>query len=163
MRKIFSIIALPVIMLIASSGYNGAFSTLDPKGIAPMMMLMNDSVTVSLGDLRGHHVLLSFWSSTDARSRVDCNRYSAWMKANPSTELRHISVNFDHDKDLFYEIVKRDGLDRNAQFNVQGDQASQIVNDYHLDSGSGTLLIGPDGLIVAKNPSESELTAIICH
>ena len=61
---------------------------------------------------------------------------------------------------LFNQIVTRDNLDSDAQFNVQGKQAERIIADYDLDNGYGSYLIGPDGHIAAINPSISNLITI---
>ena len=67
--------------------------------------------------------------------------------------MSHIAINFDKSKGLFNEIVKRDNLDAAAQFNVQGEVASTIKRDFHLENGFETVLIDPSGVIIAKNPS----------
>ena len=47
------------------------------------------------------------------------------------------------------------------QFNVSGNLAKKIKDDFHLDHGYGTLLIDPSGQIVAHNPSIDEVSRIV--
>ena len=94
-------------------------------------------------------------------SRVACNNYTTAIRNLQNAQrVRHISVNLDRSAGLFNQIVTRDNLDSDAQFNVQGKQAERIIADYDLDNGYGSYLIGPDGHIAAINPSISNLITI---
>lgn len=114
----------------------------------------------TLAQNRGRFVLVNFWSSTDAASRKAANDYTAWLRANAGKDLRLLSVNVDKTPELFNEIVRRDSLIAATQYHVQGDTAAAIVNSYGLDDGLGSLLISPDGRIVAHNPDKSYLDHI---
>jgi thiol-disulfide isomerase/thioredoxin len=160
MKKTFLIIAFLSVLLLTSSGLNDQRFGVTPGKLAPALALKNENLSVDLNDYRGSYVLLSFWSSSDANSRSLCNSYDAWVKNNdPLCEkVRLLAVNLDENSALFYNIVKADNLNENTQFNVKGKKAAKINSDYHLSAGYGTLLIGPDGRIIAANPSPALLT-----
>lgn len=127
----------------------------------PALSLRNDSRTVTLDDLRGKYVLLNFWKSTDALSRRSANVYTAWRRSHPDRALEMVSVNFDSNPTLFREIARRDDLDLGAQFGVRGDTARAVSATFGLDKGYGTLLINPEGRIIAHNPTEAQLDALV--
>lgn len=53
-----------------------------------------------------------------------------------------MSVNFDDSENLFREIVRLDSLIPAQQYHAGGDTARAISNNYGLDEGMGSLLIG---------------------
>ncbi len=161
MKKTFFIIALFAVMLFASSATNHRVFGTEVGSAAPMLSITDGNKAIDLNSLRGSYVLLTFWSSTDAPSRVACNNYTTAIRNLQNAQrVRHISVNLDRSAGLFNQIVTRDNLDSDAQFNVQGKQAERIIADFDLDNGYGSYLIGPDGHIAAINPSISNLITI---
>lgn len=160
MKKLVSTIALFAVMLIITSAKDSSMSCLTEGDKAPALRVENSVRTIDLSDCEGEYVLLTFWSTSDAQSRKDCNAYSAWFKQNAPKNLRHISVNFDFERILFDEIVKLDDLDASAQFNVQGIAAANMQEAYNLQEGYGSILIDRDGYIKCFNPSVNELTSL---
>ncbi len=146
-------------MLLVSSAFNEPTFSPEKGSLAPLITVTNDSGSVALEQMRGDYVLLSFWSSTDAQSRINCNSYALWAEQHCGS-IRHLAVNFDKDRAIFDEIIKIDALDAANQYNVTGDTASRIIRDYRLDEGFGTLLIDPDGRIIAANPTPETLDSL---
>lgn len=160
MKKTFLAAPLAALMILTASSYSDERGGTRPGDFAPRFEVGNASAKVDLGQLRGQYVLLTFWSSADAPSRIEAGKYAAWMGDNANANVRHISVNFDDEPALFAEIAKRDGLDLMAQYNVAGAEAEKIISDYGLDKGYGTMLIGPDGRIAKLNPTASDLSSL---
>lgn len=166
MKKAMSIIVFfAVLLLLGSAATNNAIDGV--KGFqAPIFKVERNDSVVSLDDMRGHWVLLQFWSSSDAPSRIAGKQYTAIeqkLNDGQSAERFHLlSVNMDRSERLFREIVRRDGLSAETQFHIEGNRANQLINDYHLESGMQSFLIDPSGRIVAKNPTEQTLTQLTC-
>lgn len=157
MKVINFLIALFAVFVLTSSYSDRQFGANPGQKVAPIE-LHNSAMTANLADMKGSYVLLSFWSSNDAVSRQLCKRYDTYQRHSTST--RHVSICLDSDKALFDAIVARDGLDPKTQF-ILGDKAAEkLRRDYHLDGTLGTLLIGPDGRVVAVNPSEIRLAQL---
>lgn len=161
MKKTLLSIALMAMLLFATSAYNRDAIGTRVGDSVPALAVANEQAAVDLNQMRGEYVLVTFWSSADAASRVQCNQYASWMKSNQPQGLQHISVNFDKEPQLFQEIARRDKLDTSAQFNVQGEDAARIFSDFGLADGYGSLLISPDGRIDAINPTTSELSSLL--
>ena len=63
------IVFFAVLLLLGSAATNNAIDGV--KGFqAPIFKVERTDSVVSLDDMRGHWVLLQFWSSSDARSRI---------------------------------------------------------------------------------------------
>lgn len=159
MKKNLLMIALFVASLVFTSGFNEEAGASGRGETAAEVRLENGYGSVSLNDYRGKYVLLSFWSSEDAASRMLCANYARECAKNGKAV--HLGVNFDEQKALFEAIVDADGLDAKAQYNLTGKSAAKVRHDYRLEGGVlGTLLIDPMGHIAAVNPSSEMIAAL---
>lgn len=127
---------------------------------APVFRVERPDTVVSLDAMKGDWVLLQFWSSADAPSRIAAREYEVLdtllSAGNTATgvQFRRLSVNLDRSVRLFREIMRRDGLKEESQFFADGDRSRQLNDAYHLDTkGMNAYLIDPEGKIVAENPS----------
>ena len=134
---------------------------------APMFRIEQADSTVELDDMKGQWVLLNFWASYDAQSRIDARQYTLMQSrlneadtASARQQIRLLSVNLDRSERLFRETVRRDGLNANSQFYAEGNRAERLKADYHLEKGMNSYLIDPRGRIVAVNPTESQLQSL---
>ena len=156
----FFLVALFVSVLLVSVAFRQSDSRTRIGAVAPPLSV-TDRPTDALKALRGKYVLLCFWSSTDAASREAVARYTAWVERQPNQGVGLLAVNFDKSEPLFNEIVKRDGLNQQLQFRLAGRQAEQVMTDYGMVPGDyGTLLVGPDGRIIAHNPPVDTITGL---
>ena len=76
----------------------------------------NTSSHLSTSDLKGKYVLVNFWDSHNAVSRIAAGEYDRYYRTHRNNNLRLLSVNTDDNRRLFDEIVRRDGLDTLTQF-----------------------------------------------
>ena len=157
MKKTILLLALFLGLLVTSTGFNSTSLNTAIGKDAPQIDCYEISQAIKQCEDQGRYVLLSFWSSTDGPSRLSVNTYDTWLENNRGAKVDLLAVNFDKSSNLFHEIVKRDGLDKDYQYNVAGETARQIIHDYHLDSGYGSLLIDPQGKIIAHNPTTALL------
>lgn len=160
MKQTLLSIALLLLAMFITSGYNRDKAGLSLGDFAPALSATAAEKSISSKSMLGQFAIYVFWSSSDAESRVKANAYDDWAKANPGSGLMSVGVNFDDEPALFEEIARRDNLDLQSQINVQGDEARKIKKDFRLDAGYGAILVGPDGRIVAVNPSTADLDEI---
>lgn len=160
-----SIIALFVVLLFTvSAGSDRAYKAETGFNAPRFEVRATDGNVVSLSELKGRYVLVSFWSSTDAGSRINTNLYDRFLKSMPSEEeqICLLSVNLDRSELLFREIVRRDNLNAKSQFHVYGDQASDMMRSYRQNTKDcQSYLIDPNGVIVAVNPDVDALTRVL--
>lgn len=140
-------------VLLVAVGYSDSRYRTSIGHIAPDILIPAADSAYTLDRMRGDYVLLNFWSSTDAPSRRATNDYTAFLRHHPESDIKLVSINFDHSRALFNEFVRRDSLMSATQFFAAGDTARAIADTYGLDRGLGTVLINPQGKIIAHNPS----------
>ena len=117
---------------------------------------MADSRPFALDSCKGGYVLLSFWASYDAPSRLHNAQLNNVLPDLPE-EVRMVSVSFDDYRSIFRETVREDRL-RFADCYWE-KPASSVYELYELEKGFANYLLDADGVIVAKNVSASELSS----
>ena len=156
------VIALFAVYLIFVSAHTEKVIDAEIGYFAPYFTFGQDENQISSEDVKGKYLLLSFWSSSDAQSRIVCKDYTEFMRSLESSEnICHVGVNFDRTEKLFEELVRLDNLSVETQYYAQGDNASQIIENYHLENGFQSYLVDKQGRIVAKNPSTTFLLKIL--
>lgn len=120
-----------------------------------------DSI-VPLSDAGGRNMLVTFWSSGDAVSRLSNIYYSAIARKDP--RIVHVGVNFDESDEMFREILRRDHLgDEPMQYHVGGKDAADMIRRYGLTRGFQTYMLSPDGNVVARNPTVEKIDTLVAE
>ena len=136
-----SIIALFAVVLVSLSAHSGRVFEAAEGYKAPGLELEYHGKSLNLDDMKGRFVLVNFWSSLDAMSRISASDYDSFVgKADKEQQLSLISVNLDPSEALFREIIRRDGLSESSQWHVEGPQAGRISDAYNLRHGLSSFL-----------------------
>lgn len=159
MKRTLLISAVLLGLILVAVGYrDDAFKTAIGTE-APAFRITEGDSTVTLADYQGKYLLLNFWTSTDARSRRDVNKYVAWKRGSDK-DLDILCINLDDNPVLYNEIVRNDSLMPELQYRPEGIERKQIIDAYGLDKGNGSVLIGPDGKVICHNPTAKVLSRL---
>lgn len=155
---------LAIITLVVLCVFSSAYNTTPPDARigfkAPNFYITDNDGEISLQKFKGKYVLLTFWTSVDAESRISNMRYDRLAKAHE--ELQHIAVNYDMSEAVFNEIIKIDGVNTKTQFFDNEGKSSNLSEIYRISSkGFITYLIDPSGEIIAENPSAEMISKFI--
>lgn len=164
MKKAMSVIALfAVLLLTVSARTERIFMATEGYRAPELTVASADSTAdVSLDRLRGKYVLLNFWASTDAQSRIQAKDYDLIASGIDTEHFRHVAVNTDDNTALFREIIRRDGLKADAQHSISDAvNPGRLTDDWHLQSGLRAFLIDPAGYIVAVNPTHDTIKKLL--
>ncbi len=157
-----SIIALFVVLLFTvSANTERAYTAVEGINAPDFKVIGIDGSEKSLSGYRGRYVLVNFWSSTDAESRISAGRYARYAGNAAEERFVLLAVNFDRSERLFREIVRRDGLMAESQSIVKADEASSLIEEYAMAKGLQSFLIDPHGRIAAVNPSITKIASIV--
>ena len=131
--------------------------------IAPDFLIESMSAeqpATDLSDMKGKYVLLSFWASYDAQSRMqNASLSNALQSASRNVEM--VSVSFDEYKSIFDETVRKDQIVTPTCFVETKGESSGLFKKYRLGRGFTNYLLDDNGVIIAKNISASELSAYL--
>lgn len=110
--------------------------------------------------MKGRYVLLSFWATYDAHSRMqNASLSNALRSAQSNVEL--VSVSFDEYESIFRETVREDQIVTPICFVETKGESSGLYKKYRLGRGFTNYLLDENGVIIAKNISASELPAYL--
>ena len=126
---------------------------------APEFKMCGEKQLVNLKDLWGKYVLLSFWASYDADSRMNNATLNHAISKADNVEM--VSVSFDSYKSIFNETIKKDRISTSNCFVELAGVNSDIYNTYRLHKGFKNYLLDEKGVIIAKNINVSELSSYI--
>ena len=157
-KTLLTIATLAMLTLFTSAYYSApADSRIGYK--APALILDNNNGLSPLMQHQGESVLLTFWASSDAESRLTNLRYDR-LSRQPGVAYNHVSVNLDRSVNVFNTIVQLDDLNRSAQFSTSADAQETIIKCWRLNEGYHSFLIDKSGKIVAVDPDAATLAAI---
>lgn len=158
-KAILTFAILGLLILFSSAYYSTpADSRLGYK--APSLVLGNSNNGLSpLQQHRGENVLLTFWSSDDATSRLSNQHYDRLSRMQ-GVNYTHVSVNMDRSTSVFNNIVAIDNLNRSAQYSSTVDAQADISKSWRLDEGYHSFLLDMNGIIIAIDPDEKMLASL---
>lgn len=125
---------------------------------APALQVSNDKGSLSLAQLRGEYVLVTFWASNQPQSRIDNVRYANVAKQTDA--VTYVGVNLDHSDAMLDQLVTVDGLDAGSQFRIADSELNHYLRNWRQNGEFCSFLIGPDGKVVAKNPTAESVMAL---
>ena len=162
MKKFIFFLALTAITIITSSGFNENRFGVRPGEKAPLIEINDPTEKNATIDYRNKYTIINIWKSDDATSRTREKCYQAWLnKEIPKKETVIVSINLDENTNLFNSIVLSDRLDMNRQHNISGTEADKLRTKLEMTNAIGSLLIAPDGRVLAVNPGIAELRDIL--
>ena len=115
---------------------------------------------LDLTDLKGKYVLLSFWASYDAQSRMQNASLSNALRST-SQDVEMVSVSFDEYQSVFKETIRKDQIVTPTCFVETKGESSGLFKKYRLGRGFTNYLLDENGVIIAKNISAAELSAYL--
>ena len=115
-----------------------------------------------LSDMKGKYVLLSFWASYDAHSRMQNASLSNVLRsASRNENVEMVSVSFDEYQSIFKETVRKDQIVTPTCFVETKGESSGLFKKYRVGRGFTNYLLDENGVIIAKNISAAELSAYL--
>ncbi len=115
-----------------------------------------------LSDMKGKYVLISFWASYDAHSRMQNASLSNVLRsASRNENVEMVSVSFDEYQSIFKETVRKDQIVTPTCFVETKGESSGLFKKYRLGRGFTNYLLDENGVIIAKNISAAELSAYL--
>ncbi len=126
---------------------------------APEFTICGEKQLVNLKDLRGKYVLLSFWASYDANSRM--NNATLSHATNQTGNVEMVSVSFDNYKSIFNETIRKDRISTTNCFVELDGENSKIYKTYRLHKGFKNYLLNEQGVIIAKDIDAKQLSSYL--
>lgn len=125
--------------------------------VAPEIALPDPSGNVkTLSSLRGNYVLLDFWASWCGPCRHENPNVVRLYNKYKSNKFEILGVSLDAEKDAWLKAIEKDKLTWQHVSDLKNWQSS-VVPLYQIQGIPFTVLLDPDGKIIAKNLRGAEL------
>ncbi len=138
-----------------------------PGAVAPDIVLPNpDGKEIALSSLRGKYVLIDFWASWCKPCRMENPNVVKLYKKYSKDKFEILGVSLDRKKENWLKAIKDDKLmwPQVSDLKYWNSAAAKL---YNITSIPHTVLVGPDGKIVAtklRGPSlENKLEELFGH
>jgi thiol-disulfide isomerase/thioredoxin len=122
------------------------------KNIAPEIEKMDPNGQVRrLSDLRGKYVLIDFWASWCNPCRMENPNVVRVYNAYKDKGFDIFSVSLDTDKNRWVKAIASDNLSWENHVSDLAGWQSDVVSQYQFQGIPHTLLLDPEGKIIARN------------
>ena len=158
-KWIFVVLIISSLISFSFVGKNTLTEGLTIGDKAPTFTICGEKQLIDLKDLRGKYVLLSFWASYDALSRMQNATLNHAVAQADNVEM--VSVSFDEYKSIFNETIKKDQISTSNRFVELAGVSSDLYQTYRLKRGFKNFLLDENGVIVAKDVTVSELSSYL--
>lgn len=158
-KWIFVVLIISSLISFSFVGKNTLTEGLTIGDKAPTFTICGEKQLIDLKDLRGKYVLLSFWASYDALSRMQNATLNHAVAQADNVEM--VSVSFDECKSIFNETIKKDQISTSNCFVELAGVSSDLYQTYRLKRGFKNFLLDENGVIVAKDVTVSELSSYL--
>ena len=158
-KWIFVVLIISSLISFSFVGKNTSTEGLTIGDKAPTFTICGEKQLIDLKDLRGKYVLLSFWASYDALSRMQNATLNHAIAQADNVEM--VSVSFDEYKSIFNETIKKDQISTSNCFVELAGVSSDLYQTYRLKRGFKNFLLDENGVIVAKDVTVSELSSYL--
>ena len=158
-KWIFVVLIISSLISFSFVGKNKTTEGLTIGDKAPTFTICGEKQLIDLKDLRGKYVLLSFWASYDALSRMQNATLNHAVAQADNVEM--VSVSFDEYKSIFNETIKKDQISTSNCFVELAGVSSDLYQTYRLKRGFKNFLLDENGVIVAKDVTVSELSSYL--
>lgn len=116
-----------------------------------------EGTTVALSSLRGKYVLIDFWAAWCGPCRKENPHVVKLYNRFKTKGFEIYGVSLDEDKDAWVRAIRTDGLPWVQVSDLKGWQNS-AAQRYNVKAIPATVLLGPDGQILAWNLRGEALT-----
>lgn len=162
MKHLFMAIAVVIGIFALSSASNNHDFGSNVGQTAPLTTLDRSAAKAIINQAKGKYLLINFWQSDDATSRMTGKAYDTWMRnTSDDNRIAYVSINLDENNALFEQIVRADNLDSTVQVQLTHDTAESVREAFGLQDAAGSILIDATGTVVAINPKPATIVSLI--
>lgn len=158
-KGVFVVLAIISFTFLSFVGKDTPTEGLTIGDKAPALKIDGEKELIELNELKGKYVLLSFWASYDATSRM--HNAALNHAASKADNIEMVSVSFDNYQSIYNETIKKDRITTAHCFVDLNGENSELFQTYRLQKGFKNYLLDEHGVIIAKDINARQLSSYL--
>lgn len=115
---------------------------------------------VDITSFKGKYILVDFWASWCAPCRLGNKKLVKLHNEVSSNSIEIIGISIDTDRNKWLKAIEKDKIKFTQLIDPKGFDAIAAVQ-FGVDELPSKYLFNPEGILIAKNPSEEEIVKLL--
>jgi peroxiredoxin len=120
----------------------------------------NTNTEVNITSFKGKYVLIDFWASWCAPCRLGNKKLVKLHNDIDTAKIEIIGISIDTDTNKWLKAIEKDKIKFTQLIDPEGFDANTAIK-FGVDELPSKYLFNPQGILIAKNPSEEEIIKLI--
>ena len=128
--------------------------------IPSITLKSNTNNVIDITSFKGKYVLVDFWASWCAPCRLGNKKLVKLHNEVSASKVEIIGISIDTDANKWLKAIEKDKIKFTQLIDPKGFDANAALQ-FGVEELPSKYLFNPEGILIAKNPSEEEIMKLI--